>query len=360
MESKKKLLLLNSLIPHYRVPVYNALGKHYDLTVAHYGDEIDTKGLTFSQIRFNTIKNLPFYWFKENVYKLAQNYDAVLSMAQLRTIPYMTLAFGRRNFSLTYWSIGVTASYKKKFDEDKRYDWLRYKWTGRADSLAFYSSYPIKKHLTYGIPREKMFVAENTIEINDKIEIISPKDYFLFVGTLYKEKKIFDLLESYYNASMKNSQFPKLVIVGDGIERDNIIKWLDDRGMSSKVVLKGAIFDSTVLMDIFRKAIACISPGQAGLSVLTSMAYGVPFVTTKDAITGGEIFNIEEGQNGLYYDGTINGLTETMIYLSEKPKEVYRIAKNGQDFYFENRTIEVMVDGLIQDVEYALKNKKKK
>lgn len=354
MNRNRRVLLLTNCIPDYRIPVYNALGEYYDLTIAHYGKLGNMASLTVPWMLLHPYRVGPFTCFKESIIGLARQYDAILSLAELRILPYMALTFRKRHFALCYWSIGVTVSYSRKYDEVKRFDFLRTYLTGRADSLVFYSSYPIFKHLKYGVSWEKMFVANNTVAVGEKIDVASRKEYFLFVGTLYKAKKIFDLLEAYHQAFLQNNQLPGLIIVGDGTERTNVERWIETHHFFSRITLKGAVFEPALLREIYRKAIATISPGQAGLSVLSSMAYGVPFVTTRDAITGGEIFNIEDEVNGLFYDGTVKGLTRLMIRLAVSPGEVYMLGKNAQDYYFENRTVERMVEGIVRAVDYAI------
>jgi glycosyltransferase involved in cell wall biosynthesis len=103
-----------------------------------------------------------------------------------------------------------------------------------------------------------------------------------------------------------------------------------------------------------RKAIACISPGQAGLSVLSSMAYGVPFITQKDAITGGEIFNIKNGENGILYEGAVEQLSELLLDLSTDKEKVQKLSHNAQNYYFRHATMQIMVQGLSGSIEYAL------
>jgi glycosyltransferase involved in cell wall biosynthesis len=246
----------------------------------------------------------------------------------------------------------------KHYDEDRRLDKIRFFLMNRADSLIFYCTYPINRYvLDGGIDRNKLFVAHNTVAIPYKIEVPLQKKYFLFVGTLYKAKKIYDLLTAYLKAYNKNFNLQPLIVVGTGDEIDSVTNWIEDNKLEEKIFLKGAIYDQEVLQSIFKDAICCISPGQAGLSVLTSLAYGVPFVTSKNAITGGEIFNIKHQDNGIIYDGQIESLSNIIEELSINHDEVQRLSINAQNYYYDTATLDHMVQGFSEGIEYGFSKK---
>src|SRR5690554_3103216 len=126
MERKYRILFLTNVILEYRIPVYNLLSEYFDVTVAHHGKLINDE-VKFKQILL-TRKNIgPFISFKENISQLAKQYDAVIALGDLHYIPFFKLGFLRnRQFALSYWSIGVSASYKKRFDEDRKLDRIRF------------------------------------------------------------------------------------------------------------------------------------------------------------------------------------------------------------------------------------------
>jgi glycosyltransferase involved in cell wall biosynthesis len=361
MNNKKKLLSLTNRVLEYRIPVYNQLAEKYDITIAHHGKKVNEENLKFKQIILNPIKRGPFITFKENITELAMKYDAVIALGDLHYWSLFKLSFLKnRAFSLTFWSIGVSASYNKHFDEDRKLDYIRFRLMNKADSIVFYTSYPIKRYVQDGkINRDKLFVANNTIEVQERIDIPNTKNHFLFVGTLYKAKKIFDLLDAYYIAYKKNDSLKPLIIIGDGEEKTNAVQWVQERGITHKVSFKGAIFEQELLKQYYQYAIACISPGQAGLTVLNSLAYGVPYVTTKDAITGGEIFNINHNENGIIYKERIVRLAEIILDLSTNIEKVNSMSKNAQEFYFKNSTMPIMVKGLDDAITYALNHTNK-
>jgi glycosyltransferase involved in cell wall biosynthesis len=351
----KNILLLTNEIPEYRIPVFNELGKIYNLTVAHFGKKCRETDTFFDEIILTKKEFGSFVFFKENIYKLASNYDVAVAIGDLHIIPYILLAFRyKRKFSLTFWGGDVSFSYNKHYDEDRKLDQVRFFLMNKADSLVFYCSYPVSRYvLDGGIKKEKLFVANNTVAIHNKIKIPLQKKYFLFVGTLYKAKKIYDLLEAYLITYKKDINIQPLIIVGTGDEIGNVMLWIEANKLNKNVFVKGAIYDQDILQSIFKDAICCISPGQAGLSVLTSMAYGVPFITSKNAFTGGEIFNIKHRINGIIYDGQIRSLSDIIQELSKNNDEVQRLSINAQNYYFENATLNHMVKGLIESIEYG-------
>lgn len=359
MKKRIKLLMLVNYVPHYRLPIYEKIGEMYDLTIAHYAEAHLRDNFFFKSIRLTPIQIYKFKFFKENIYKLSSSYDVVLTLSELWTVPNMLLGFERRNFGLVHWGIGVTASYDKNFDSGGIIDKCRMFMSSKADALIFYSDYPIKKHIIYGVDSEKLFVANNTVLVKKKIEIRKEKKHFIFVGSLYKQKKIYDLLAAYKVYIKSCKIIHPLIIIGDGDERSNIEKWIIDEGLSNYISLKGQVIDQDILENFYKDSVACISPGQAGLTLLNCMAYGVPFVTTENAITGGEIFNISNNINGLIYGGKIVDLTQILLKLSNDRNFVEFLSINAQNYYFENRSADQMVRGFEEAINYAFSKKNK-
>ncbi|MFA6550666.1 MAG: glycosyltransferase, partial [Candidatus Gracilibacteria bacterium] len=299
MLNKKKILIIYPQLFSYRIPIFNLLAEKYDLTVLHSGKEIKENVNNIKQIIVPIKKIGPFSLYMLNLHKICNRYEVIISEGTTRYLDRNLLILNRfRSYKWINWGIGVSASYDKKFDENKRFDIVRHIIYKLSDASIFYSDYPIYKYISAGLDGSSLFVANNTTAVSYDENIEFEKDSILFIGTLYRAKKIYDLLEAYREASKKLKKSLFLNIVGGGDEYENIQQWIKDNGFENSINLIGPLFDQEKLEPYFRKAFACISPGQAGLSVLTSMGYGTPFVTSKDAITGGEIFNIDNGKNG--------------------------------------------------------------
>jgi glycosyltransferase involved in cell wall biosynthesis len=200
-------------------------------------------------------------------------------------------------------------------------------------------------------------VADNTTQVSFSDDFTSKKEAFLFVGTLYKQKGIDTLLESYKKLNLiDEANTPELNIIGEGPERSYIEEWIKSNNLSNKIFLHGAIYDIEILKQFYNKSLACISPNQAGLSVLTSMGYATVFVTEKNAITGGEIFSITNEVNGIIYEGQ-EKLTDTLLWIINNKDRVIKMGANAREFYCQNRRPDQMAGSLIKAVEYALELK---
>lgn len=350
-----KVIILYNKIFHYRIPVWNELAKMCDLTVAY--SEGDGRAPEGMEVLFR-ILYLPAKGFKgfvlqrTNIRKLCRQYDAVIAYGNIAWLKYSTLPWFNRT-PVIYHTIGVSASYGKGFDEHKEWDKIRNFFYSKADALAFYTDYPIAKYESMGIPREKMFVAPNTVAVapvKDKVK----KDTLLVIGTLYKEKGIQTLLDV-YKELRPVCNLPLLNIIGKGPDYESINQWIQDNGMQDLIVLRGAIYDIDEKAKYFAQALACISPKQAGLTVLESMGYGVPFISTKNAITGGELLNVHNGVDGVVMENEAE-LTDVVRDIANKPDKYIAMGLKAKEFYDNNRTPKHMAQGFWDAIQYVLRH----
>jgi len=344
-----KVMIVQEEIPHYRVPVFDELGKRVELTVVFSKGDAPS-GVSFQCKKVETFR-FKYVFHKKSIWWMARGFDAVIYSYGMGFFCLKPLAALPRKYKLIYWSIGVSASYAGRYDADQNWAENFKKRIEKGDAVLFYSDYPIKKYIGMGVDPKKMFVANNTVRVLPCAD--REKDSILFIGSLYKQKKIDILLEAYKEAYSRNKDVPKLVIIGDGNERSGIEKWISDQDLGEKIHLTGSIFDDEALVPYFEKAIMCVSPDQAGLSVLKSMGYGVPYVTHRNAITGGEIFNIKNGENGILMED-FNELPEIILEAAENKERFRQMGQAAKLHYDTERTVGRMVDGFCEAINYAV------
>lgn len=352
---KKSLLILYNKVWSYRVEIFNQLNEKYDVTVAYTDNEFIGRSYNFKTLYTPGFSFGPFFIHKNNIIKIANKFDAVIGLHDIRWLSLMLLAIIKRKFKLLYWGIGVTASYENKFDSKQTWDKVRFFFSKKADALIFYSEYPLKRYIENGFDPKKMFVAHNTVAVSYlDTSVEQDKNDFLFIGTLYKQKSIEVLLDSYIDLIKTRPDAPVLHIIGGGPLENEIKMIVYENKLIDKVKVHGPIYDQNILRDFFRSSIVCISPNQAGLSVLTSMGYGVPYLTNKDAYTGGEIFNIEDKVTGLIYEGGKEELTAALIWVIDNKEKMLEIGRNAKIYYNMNRKPDHMAGSIINAVEFAL------
>lgn len=356
MKNTKKLrvLILYNKLFHYRIPIFNILAQKYDLTVAYSYKPSDDLILKCNfETLFLPIKKIwKFVIHSDNINKHCSKYDVVVAYGQTSWLSYSSLSLRKkRNFKLLFWGIGVPASYNRNYDDGSPlYTFTADFFNKRADGLIFYSDYPIKKHVTRGFNENSLFVANNTVEVVKSEIKRGDKDSILFIGTLYLKKGLQILLNAYLEAYKINNNIHKLNIVGEGDEFNNVKLWIERNKLDNKIFLLGPIYDNKLKSEIFAKSYACFSPLQAGLSVLESMGYGVPFITTKNAITGGEIFNINNMINGMKLEDVIM-FKNIILDVSSNPQKYLDMGEMAFNHYWSCRKPEDMASGIICAIE---------
>ncbi|WP_152266613.1 glycosyltransferase family 4 protein [Agriterribacter humi] len=352
----KKVLIIYNKVWSYRLKIFDILNQHYDLTVAYSDKSFVDKKFDFKTVYTPGYDIGPLFFHKTNLKKLAGDYDVVIAISNVRWISLMLLSLRRRKFKFILWGIGVSASYENKLDSKTTWDRVRFFFAKKADAILFYSNYPIKKYIENGIESKKLFVANNTVAIDEHFNLVkteNSKTDFLFIGTLYPQKGIDILLNAYIELN-KTIALPTLQIIGAGPMESTLKERIEVNKLQDKVILHGAIYDQKILINFFSKSLVCISPTQAGLSVLMSMGYGVPFLTSFDAITGGEIFNIKKDENGFIYNGTEEDLKKTIIWIINNRDKVLAMGRNAKAHYDQFRKPSDMANAIKDSIEYVL------
>lgn len=361
MDKKIKVLIIQEDLKNYREPIFDIVAQKLDLTIAYtFKTEIDNAAFKILKLPYFNIG--PFIIHK-NIYKVLNRYDVVIWAPQMKFTWLNRICFLPRKFKLISWSIGVYVSYNRHYLLNQKPTWrdkLYEFYQDRADACVFYMPQPIDYWKKYKkINTDKYFVAHNTVAVSDFGEMppFETRKSFLFVGTLYSQKGLDELIDAYKQAKDIVGNLSVLNIIGKGPEKDVIEAKIKQLQLTEDVKLLGAIYDETILKDYFLDAILCISPKQAGLSVLKSFGYGTPFVTHTDAITGGEKNNIIDGYNGVLYD-CLDDLTNILVDVATNSTKYKEMSDNARLYYVQEASPENMAQGFLDAVEYAMKHTK--
>lgn len=341
----KIAFILDHNLMHYRIPFFNLLqAKGFEITVMHTGKNIDNT--KFKQINLKKISLGPFFYRKT---PRLDTYDIVVYMQNIRYIDFILSCLNIvRKYKLVHWGIGVSSS-NGLTAERGLIAKFRSSLENYADAIVYYSRFPLqfvkKKN------KRKVYIANNTIENPLKVDCSQfNKDSFLFIGSLDNRKGLDLLVAGFreYIQSQSNPVINKLFIIGDGNERDNIKKNIQKYQLEDSIILPGKIMTFEAKLPYFQRSIMTISPKQAGLSVLESFSFGVPFMTYKNAISGGEHLNIIHKENGLLLNNvSASTISNELKQINASIESFRKLGHNAFQFYNNERSMEKMAQSFV-------------
>ena len=338
-----RLLLLQNRLPHYRRPVYNALAEHYDVTVLHSGKPSVRPSDRFKEIVKGARQVGPFY-LRQWLGSSDGRYDTTISMFDLRwpdcVLPPL---WDRRRYGRwILWSLG----YGRRQALWPVRDWL----ASRADGVLFYGSGARDEMRARGVPAEKLHVAPNTVHISNHQDFSQHgKTSLLYVGMLTKDKKVDALIEVFGRIRGLVPDHVRLDIVGDGPERQDLVRQTEALGLAGVVAFHGEVTEDDALAELFASAYACVCLGRVGLLVLHSFAYGVPVVATPWGRHGPEVHNIEHGRNGVYCE--LDQVPNALVELCTSPTKACGLGAAAYAWYVQERPLDAMVNGFRRAIE---------
>lgn len=337
----KVCFILDHRLMHYRVSFFEQLvARGYKVYVMHTGKVLEGKH-SFSQVRVGFKK----FWGME--YRKLPNlssFDIVVHMQNLRILNLWLLTLNPfKTYKVIHWGIG-TSSAKGLSSRKSISSFLRNFLAKFSSAQILYSSFPLE--LFSKKVRAKTFIANNTIENLFAADFSnSPKDSVLFIGTLNHRKGVDVLIRAFlkYLDDYGPKQIKVLNIIGDGPMKEELYRIAKSSPCGSSVVFVGNVEDDVRKQKYFQTAAICISPNQAGLSILESFSYGVPFLAFNNCISGGEHFNITNGVNG-YLINQEDEIVDILGNLDNTSEQARFLGRNAFEYYHRNRRMSHMVD----------------
>lgn len=168
----------------------------------------------------------------------------------------------------------------------------------KFDALVAYSSSGAAEYSAIGFSAEKIFVAKNAV-VNAPLEgletILSSSRAelpikLLFVGRLQKRKNVDLLIRAV--ASLDQKIRPRLSIVGDGPEMENLRKLADS--LPVQVRFTGHL-EGDELEREFIQSNLFVLPGTGGLAVQQAMSFGLPVIVEEGDGTQNDLVSAENG-----------------------------------------------------------------
>lgn len=314
-----KLCCYFNYAPLYRKGIYQKIDQTFDVQF-YFGKEVYENGRVsgIEKIDYSIFKNKPiefenktlfrkFAWRTKSSFLALKKYDTFLITGDFvfSYIPLLLLCrlLEKRIYG---WGHGVKIRYgKMRILTDFMYKNLTGFFT--------YGERGKNRLMELGYAPDKIHVIYNSLDgpIGDKIidyTSLVYVDHFknkypviLFVGRLTPQKQLDWLIKAH--GELNRSGFKcNLMIIGDGVEKQNLVNISIKEGYEDQVWFYGKCYDDNLNSEFIYNAEVCVSPGNVGLTALHSLQYGTPVISHDDFETQMPEYEvIIPGQTGLLY-----------------------------------------------------------
>jgi glycosyltransferase involved in cell wall biosynthesis len=225
-----------------------------------------------------------------------------------------------------------------------------------AHGVLFYTDVECSEYraLTGGLDRRPMSALNNGIAV-DQIQKLR-QDYsaetrpasLLFIGRLTEKAHLTMLLEAMTYANCADI---KLHVIGWGSAGPALQTKALELGIDTRVTWHGALVDEERIAEIANQCRAFVYPGPVGLSLIHSMAYGLPAILHSNRWRHGpEIAAFTDGQTGVAFQpndaadlaqkvatlipdtDTLNGLSREALAITSSSFNTREMARRFGDF----------------------------
>ncbi len=375
---RKELIIIQKIFPVYRKAIFDRLSKKINLILLHSKNDSGIK-----QIETNySEKIFGFRYGKKDTAVILFCFFKILKYRPkmlihefavgILSLPFILLLCKILKIKFILWGHGYDR--KRGFDPEKSFfDKLRLFYLKMSDAVLLYGKQD-KLLLSNYIPKEKIFVARNTLDtdflfiIKSKLKKIGKEKLkkvigfkhrynLIFIGRLLKSKKPDMLLDLYENIKKKLKNNIGIHFIGDGEYRAVLQKRVHDNKYESNIFFHGAVFDERRIGQFLFCSDLMVMPGELGLSINHAFCFDCPIISFKTGkfgpFHGPEIEYVINNKTGflIEYDN-IDLMTKKIIEYLNNKKMQENMKRNISKLMHEQCTIQNMEDGIIECIEY--------
>jgi glycosyltransferase involved in cell wall biosynthesis len=290
-----KVGLIQRVIPNYRAPFFNALGRVCEGGLGVFAgkprpSEMIKPADILESAHLTQGKNL--HIFRDRLYLCVQigvldwlsTWDPDVLIVEANPRYLRTSAAVRwmqhRDRPVIGWGLGAPplSGLLKPLRQYRRKQFLQ-----QFDALITYSQTGASEYAGLGFPENDIFVAVNAVTppplhpLPVRPKVIKPqKARVLFVGRLQERKNLDNLLRAC--SQLPEALQPELVIVGDGSDRQRLEALADQ--IYPETIFTGARYQQD-LAEQFQAADLFVLPGTGGLAIQQAMSYGLPVIAAE-------------------------------------------------------------------------------
>jgi len=374
-----RVAICQPVLPRYRLPLFELLGAQPEIELTVYAGQSEGslesvfQGEHFRALAapVKTIRTLRGYelrwqsmrWEAVN----SRRYDVVYLSWDMHYIdlPRHLRAAREQDIPIILWGHGYSR-WRRGFNDS-----LRNRFGRRADAVLLYTRTIAEKLINEaGYSRSQVFVAQNALDqrpiqaarqawLNDpdglkefqRQHVLNPAATIVFVSRLEPANRT-DLIIKALPALRKMHPYAKVVIVGNGSDRNRLEHITEQLGQSKHVIFTGAIHDENQLAPWMLSSTAFCYPDNVGLSMLHAFGYGVPAViSNKTEAQNPEVEALQDKVNGLlYHHLDVHDMVEKLLLLLDDSSLRARLSAAALQTVLEKYTLENMVQGFLDSL----------
>jgi len=373
----ENVIILQRIIPHYRLPLYQRLYKellkeNIQLTVIYGQERVGTvpKSIVIDEPWAIKIENHYFLPFgKEVVWQpclsLIKEADLIVfEQANRLLVNYLLISrIFNKKAKLAFWGhgqnfqsdskTGLLENWKKLFNNAT--DWW-FSYTSLSSSIIHASGFSSNKITTLNnaIDDSELSIAKQALTSADILRIksglnIKSDSVAIYCGGMYAEKRIDFLLDACEKIRQKTPDF-QIIFIGDG--PDHLL--IKNAAVKHEWIHYLGKITGAERVPYFLMSQLLLMPGLVGLVVLDSFVLETPIVTTDVDLHSPEISYLKNNKNGLMVRDDLDDYVDAVVDVFSSSNKLLTL-KQGCIASTKLYSLDNMVSNFSNGIQQCLK-----